>query len=48
MNENSLKKLKMMWNYIMNIYERDSVYTAGYDIYLLEGLTIKQGERKKF
>ena len=27
--------------------ERDSVYTAGYDIYLLEELTIKPGERKK-
>ena len=28
--------------------KRDSVYTAGYDIYLLEDLTIKPGERKKF
>ena len=28
--------------------KRDSVYTAGYDIYLLEELTIKQKERKKF
>ena len=27
--------------------QRDSVYTAGYDIYLLEELTIKPGERKK-
>ena len=27
--------------------KRDSVYTAGYDIYLLEELTIKPGERKK-
>ena len=27
--------------------QRDSVYTAGYDIYLLEDLTIKPGERKK-
>ena len=26
--------------------QRDSVYTAGYDIYLLEELTIKPGERK--
>lgn len=27
--------------------KRDSIYTAGYDIYLLENLTIKPGERKK-
>ena len=27
--------------------KRDSVYTAGYDIYILEDLTIKPGERKK-
>lgn len=27
--------------------QRDSIYTAGYDIYLLEELTIKPGERKK-
>ena len=27
--------------------KRDSVYTAGYDIYLLEELTIKPGEKKK-
>ena len=27
--------------------QRDSAYTAGYDIYLLEELTIKPGERKK-
>lgn len=27
--------------------KRDSVYAAGYDIYLLEGLSIKPGERKK-
>ena len=27
--------------------KRDSVYTAGYDIHLLEDLTIKPGERKK-
>ena len=27
--------------------QRDSIYTAGYDIYLLEDLTIKSGERKK-
>lgn len=27
--------------------KRDSIYTAGYDIYLLEDLTIKPGERKK-
>ncbi len=27
--------------------KRDSVYTAGYDIYLLEELIIKPGERKK-
>lgn len=27
--------------------KRDSIYTAGYDIYILEDLTIKPGERKK-
>ena len=27
--------------------KRDSVYTAGYDIYILEDLIIKPGERKK-
>ena len=27
--------------------KRDSVYSAGYDIYILEDLTIKPGERKK-
>ena len=27
--------------------KRDSIYTAGYDIYLLSDLTIKPGERKK-